>query len=125
MSRIKWRHLASSYNVGAYEGGYYRNTDVWRPTRENCVMRTLSTTKLCPVCMEAVVKRFYSILGKSYSLNDFKQAFPPSQFPAPDYEYENLTELEKQQLREASKSLMKHEHKLELFQNNIPLQESE
>ncbi len=107
---IKWKSLIPDYNVGAVEGGYYRDYNVWRP-QNKCVMRSFDTTEMCPVCKEVLVKRFYSILGLRYSIDDFKKEFPPgatrNSFQT---EYNTLSPIEKAQLREIDLKFHNHKH---------------
>ncbi len=107
---IKWKSLIPAYNVGAVEGGYYRDHNVWRP-QNKCVMRSFDTTEMCPVCKEVLVKRFYSILGLRYNLDDFKREFPPgatrNSFQA---EYNSLSPLEKSQLKKIDLRFHNHKH---------------
>ena len=43
--------------VGLFEGGNYRNHDVWRP-QQDCRMRTCQS-EFCVVCMETIVRKIY------------------------------------------------------------------
>lgn len=89
---IKWKELIpdygksspTDYGIGTYiggvykagvEGGYYRPDRVWR-SQEKCVMKKLDTDKFCPVCMNTMLKRIFSIIHKTYSIEDLKHYFP-------------------------------------------------
>ena len=73
LSTIKWNHfigLEGYEMVGAYEGGFYRTTDIWRP-EESCVMRALSTENFCAPCRESIVKNICLVTGVAYDFQDF------------------------------------------------------
>ncbi len=75
LNTIKWKTLLPYFNIGAVEGGYYRNSGVWR-AQETCVMRSpFVTNQLCPVCTQAIVKRIFVITGQQFNLNDFLYHF--------------------------------------------------
>jgi hypothetical protein len=101
LSIIKWKHLIPHYtNLGAIEGGFYSDTGVWR-AQQKCVMRSFyETTELCPVCKEGIVRQIYSILGKTYNLNDFLNAYPPSSTRTESTELQALTPQERLNLKE-------------------------
>ncbi len=70
---IKWKHfigLTDYSMVGAYEGGFYRETGIWRP-QEDCVMRSMEATDFCAPCRESIVKQICEISGETYSFQDF------------------------------------------------------
>jgi hypothetical protein len=96
LNTIKWKSLIPYFNIGAFEGGYYRNTGVWRP-REKCVMRSqFATSQLCPVCTEAIAKRIFAIIGEPFNLSDFLYHFsdtPPA--PAVNIPHDERVRLEK------------------------------
>lgn len=72
IAKIKWNYFVgvSGYeDVGAYEGGYYYETGVWRPT-SNCLMKTLGIP-FCPICREAIVKVIHSCVQKEYLFSEF------------------------------------------------------
>lgn len=72
LKEIKWSYFigVEGYeDVGAYEGGYYYYTGVWRPTK-NCLMKELGSD-FCPICREAIVKTIYSCVKDEYSFTQF------------------------------------------------------
>lgn len=76
LSIIKWNHfidLPGYGNVGAYEGGGYVSTGVWRPQIES-IMRggsSILAEQFNPPSREAIVKRIYEIRGLTYDFETF------------------------------------------------------
>jgi len=60
--RVPWRHWLEARHprVGVYEGAAGQPQDAWRPTASGCVMN--DGEAFCPVCLEALVLRIYSIV---------------------------------------------------------------
>lgn len=72
LSKIKWSHfinLPGYEMVGAYEGGFYATTGIWRP-EENSKMKTNAYPFNAP-SRELIVKRIFEIVGKPYYFSEF------------------------------------------------------
>jgi hypothetical protein len=70
---IKWKDFLAypEYSaVGAYEGGYYRATGVWRPEAES-LMRSLGAPGFNAPSRAAIAKRIREILGLAWDLGEF------------------------------------------------------
>jgi hypothetical protein len=74
LRRIKWAHLLEhpTYRpqLGAFEGGYYRNEGIFRP-EENSIMRNIGTAWFNAPSREAIVKTIHSRMAMPYNLNEF------------------------------------------------------
>ncbi|MFT5892461.1 MAG: hypothetical protein ACI9Y7_002571 [Dokdonia sp.] len=76
LTHIKWSHfidLPGYQNVGAYEGGGYVSTGVWRPQIES-IMRggsTIFADQFNAPSREAIVKKIYRIRGIPYDFGTF------------------------------------------------------
>lgn len=75
ISHIKWKHfigLPGYEDVGAYEGGGYRSTGIWR-AEENSIMREIAGihTYFNAPSREAIVKRILNSNGIEYSFETF------------------------------------------------------
>lgn len=79
---IKWKHFldlpGSDDLVGAFQGGYYRAVDVYRPSY-SCIMRS-NQAPFCPVCHEAMVIETYKICGLPFEDAAYHRRHPLSQW---------------------------------------------
>lgn len=75
----KWRHffdLPGAWPlVSAYQGGYYREVDVWRPSY-SCIMRSSQGALFCPVCHEEMYKKILVKCGESFNHEEYHREFP-------------------------------------------------
>ncbi len=75
----KWGHFIdlpdSDPIVSAYQGGYYREVDVWRPSY-SCVMRSSSGAIFCPVCHEEIYKAILLKGGGGFNDKTYHAQFP-------------------------------------------------
>lgn len=75
----KWGHflkLKGAYpQISAYQGGYYRTIDVWRPSF-TCIMRNSNGREFCGICHETLVKRFHQILKRPFHDQNYHRKFP-------------------------------------------------
>jgi hypothetical protein len=75
LNSIKWSYFIETgiySQVGAFEGGYYRANNVWRP-EESSIMLSLAYEYYNAPSREAIVKKILNIAGKTYSFQDFVQ----------------------------------------------------
>ena len=73
LAAIKWHYFLgiSKYaGVGAYEGGFYRSTNVWRPEAAS-IMVALNYEYYNASSREAIVKKIFSIVGQPFVFQDF------------------------------------------------------
>lgn len=79
---IKWKHFlelpGSDPLLGAFQGGYYRAVDVYRPSY-SCIMRS-SQAPFCPVCHEAMVIETFKICGIPFDDAAYHRRHPLSQW---------------------------------------------
>lgn len=75
----KWGHFIDLPDadpiVSAYQGGYYREVGVWRPSY-SCVMRSNQGALFCPVCHEELYKAILKKCGESFNDKTYHQQFP-------------------------------------------------
>ncbi|MCL2625392.1 MAG: M64 family metallo-endopeptidase [Cystobacterineae bacterium] len=81
LSLIKWNHFIgiNGYNEGAWEGGYYFATGVWRP-RQYSIMSSYQLMQFNAISRETIVKAIINNAKETYSFNDFLARdilFPP------------------------------------------------
>jgi len=72
LSSIRWKHfigLESYKNVGAYEGGYYFSTGVWRPESRSCMINNIDYFNA--PSREAIVQRIKYLAREEYSFEEF------------------------------------------------------
>lgn len=74
LTKIKWAHLIEqkgySSQVGAFEGGYYREHGVFRP-EETSIMRDINVARFNAPSREAIVRTIFSIIPLNFDLNTF------------------------------------------------------
>lgn len=71
---IKWKHfigLDDYEQVGAYEGGNYRNTGFWRPELTSIMHNLNIENNFNAPSREAIVKRIFELQNLEYSFEDF------------------------------------------------------
>lgn len=77
----KWAHFLALPDadpiVSAYQGGYYREVGVYRPSY-SCLMRTSSGAIFCPVCHEEMYKAVLSKCGVGFNDRAYHAQFPLS-----------------------------------------------
>lgn len=84
-SLVKWNRffgIPGYESIGIFEGGYYRDSLVWRPS-ENSVMRETRSTKswgFNAVGREAIVKEIYRLKGDSLSFDAFLKIDTPNRY---------------------------------------------
>lgn len=75
----KWGHfleLPGAFPlVSAYQGGYYRSVDVWRPSYR-CVMRSSQEGSYCPVCHEEMTRKIMTAAGQRFDDKAYHKRFP-------------------------------------------------
>ncbi len=74
----KWKHfldLPDGDLVSAYQGGYYRVMDVWRPTNA-CIMGMSKYSLFCPVCHEQLYRSVLEKNGKTFEHDRYHREFP-------------------------------------------------
>jgi hypothetical protein len=74
----KWKHfleLPDGDVVSAYQGGYYRVVDVWRPTNR-CVMSEGRYPDFCPVCHEHLYRSILERNAKSFHHDSYHRDYP-------------------------------------------------
>lgn len=75
----KWGHLLelpdSDPIVSAYQGGFYREVGVWRPSY-SCVMRSSQGAIFCPVCHEEMYKSILRKCGERFHHESYHKQFP-------------------------------------------------
>lgn len=75
----KWGHfldLPDSHVVSAFQGGFYRMVDVWRPSN-TCIMKS-NFSGYCPVCHETLYRAILEKTGKTFDHNRYHREFPLS-----------------------------------------------
>ncbi|MEZ4797492.1 MAG: M64 family metallopeptidase [Flavobacteriaceae bacterium] len=80
---IKWNFffgLEEYPEVGAFEGGYYYENGVWRPTN-NSIMKSLEFPYFNAVSREAIVRKIYSDLNLTYKFEVFLESDVPNFLP--------------------------------------------
>lgn len=86
LSVIKWKHFigrAGYESEGAYEGGYYFATGVWRPSNQS-IMRDLSHRYFNAISRETIVRKVFSKIYKPFDMDDFYlRDLPPARLRAP------------------------------------------
>ena len=75
---VKWKHLldlpGAEGRIGAFEGGYYRDSGVFRP-EEKCKMRA-SGDPFCAVCREEITRSIYALIGRKFDHAAYHAANP-------------------------------------------------
>ncbi|MBS2033996.1 hypothetical protein JST97_03360 [bacterium] len=76
---IKWKHFFSLPDgervVGAYQGGFYRELDVYRPCY-SCVMRSHRDSRFCPVCHEEMTRRLMKSCSQPFDDAAYHRKYP-------------------------------------------------
>lgn len=84
----KWAHFLGLPDadpiVSAYQGGYYREVGVYRPSY-SCLMRTSSGAIYCPVCHEEMYKAIVQKCGVGFSDKSYHSQFPLSRWKSKMY----------------------------------------
>lgn len=83
-TKIKWKHffeIPGYEDVGIFEGGYYRDSLVYRPTL-NSIMRTTNQPELnlgfnAP-SREILVKEIFRLTGRTYTFDQFLEIDRPN-----------------------------------------------
>ena len=72
LSQIKWKHFVglAGYSDKAWEGGFYFERGVWRPT-EHSIMRSYAIMEFNAISRETIVKIVLKNAGETYRLEDF------------------------------------------------------
>lgn len=85
-SLVKWRKyfgLPGYEDIGMFEGGYYSDTSVWRPT-ETSIMRetqpdpSKESFGFNAVCREVLVREIYRLKGDSLTFEEFLEIDSPN-----------------------------------------------
>ena len=74
----KWKHfleLPDGDVVSAYQGGYYRVMDVWRPSKR-CVMSEGRYPDFCPVCHEHLYRSILEKAAKPFDHDEYHRDYP-------------------------------------------------
>jgi hypothetical protein len=76
---IKWKHFfkhgKGTFWIGAYEGAYYRDKGVFRPSAR-CKMLDSETQDFCYVCQEELVKAIFACVGEEFVDEGYHRKFP-------------------------------------------------
>lgn len=79
----KWKHfldLPGAFPlVSAYQGGYYQEVGVWRPSYA-CIMRGAGDGFFCPVCHEEMAKALYLKCGIPFNDGAYHLKHPLTQW---------------------------------------------
>ena len=75
----KWGHFLDLPDadpiVSAYQGGYYRDIGVWRPSY-SCIMRSSQGAIFCPVCHEELYKAILQKCRQPFAHEAYHRKFP-------------------------------------------------
>ncbi len=61
--------------ISAYQGGYYNEVGVWRPSYE-CTMRDSRFPRFCPVCHRALAKSISRLCNRRFDEKAYHRAHP-------------------------------------------------
>lgn len=74
----KWKHVlalpGAAPRIGAFEGGYYRESGVFRP-QERCKMRA-SADPFCYVCREELALSIHALCGRKFDHAAYHKTYP-------------------------------------------------
>lgn len=74
----KWKammELPDGDVLSAYQGGYYRVMDVWRPF-PLCIMGSTQYNAFCPVCHEQLYRSILAKAGQPFDAELYRREFP-------------------------------------------------
>jgi hypothetical protein len=75
---VKWKHIldlsGAEGSIGAFEGGYYRESGVYRPELR-CKMRA-SEDPFCYVCREEIARSIHVVIGRKFDHAAYHEANP-------------------------------------------------
>jgi hypothetical protein len=82
MKTAKWGHflkLPDGDVVSAFQGGYYRVVDVWRPSGR-CIMSESTYPYFCPVCHEHLYSSLVKQTGRAFDHDRYHRDYPLSRW---------------------------------------------